>query len=48
MMKKKILISSWKVVLKNTVIPIAVDEEEKAITSYEVIVKSCSRPTQEF
>lgn len=28
-MKKKILISSWKVVLKNTVIPIAVGEEEK-------------------
>lgn len=48
MMKKKILISSWKVVLKNTVIPIAVEEEEKAVMSYNVMIKSCSRPTQEF
>lgn len=48
--KKNPLVSSGKVVLKNTIIPIAVDEREEKrnhiLWSYSN--KSCGRPTQEF
>lgn len=47
-MKKNITISSWKVVLKNKIIIIAVDGGEIAIMSYEVMVKSYGWPAPEF